>query len=194
MLKHRNKISGIIAVAAVALPMTVMAASTNIGATAEFLNAITFTNQTDMDFGVIEFTGVMAGADATIGTNGNIAYNIFAGSPTGTPGSVEILTGTAAELVDVYCSDSVTLEEAGGETIDLINIDVTLSTATAGPGAGNDCDDNTTAAIAGHSLTVGDVFVFGGQLDGDTASGSFTAGVYDTLTSADPIQVDVFYQ
>ncbi len=182
---------------AVVLPLSAIAATTNIDATATFLGAITLGNEVDMDFDTIEFSAAPAGGDtASLGTNGNITYaGNFSGAGTGIAGEVEVTAGTVGQTVEIFCDATATLAEAGGGTIDAVGIEVDFGAGSA-YGSGSGC--NGVAGAAADTLVLAgggaDVILLGGQIDGGTAAG-FVAGVYSTATAGgDDIQVDVFYQ
>jgi hypothetical protein len=175
---------------AVAMPLAVAtAATTNIDAVAKFVEAITLGNEVDMDFGQIEFSGAPgAGDTVTLTTAGGVTYaGVFDGGGAGTAGSVEVTVGTVGETVDVFCDNTATMTRTGGGSIGVDNIQVNVGAgAVACQGIGSAA---TTRVLAG-----GDVFTFGGRINGATAAG-FVAGDYSTANAGgDNIQIDVFYQ
>lgn len=179
--------------AAVVLPVTVVhAVSTNIDATAVFLNAITLT-PTNMDFGTIEFSAAPgAPADVvTLATDGTLTgggvFSPTAG--TGTPGLVTI-TATDTYTLEIECDATATLSNGAGADIQLDNINFVDTLGGAGTCAGiNGTADDTMVfnGVTNNTLT------FGGRLDGSTVT-AFVAGSYSTATGGDDIQVQVVYQ
>ena len=195
-MKVNKKFLALASVAAVALPVTVWAATTTIEATANFQTAITLGNEVNMDFSNVEFSAAPAGGDtASLGTDGAIAYaGNFGGAGTGTPGEVEITAGDVGATVEIFCDVGAIMAEAGGGTIDVVSVGVSM--APAAFGALSACNGTGGAAATTHVLAGGgaDVILLGGQIDGGTAVG-FVAGAYSTATAGgDDIQVDVFYQ
>ena len=201
-MKLKNKkIAGMLAVAAVALPAAVYAATDAVEVTAVFRTAITL-SVTDMDFGTIEFTTAGVGDTATMGVDGNISYGgSFSGSTSGTAGLVEVTAAETGATLDIFCETSATLAEPGGETIDLITVQAADADALGAPAACN----GLSPALAAVSIVEGagatDAFAIGGILDGSTTSGAgFVAAApatYSTTNTGqggDPITVEVLYQ
>lgn len=181
---------------AVALPVTVVsAATTNIDATAVFRAALALSGEVDMDFSDVDFVAPVAGGTVGLGTNGAIVYDgaVFSGAGTGTAGSVSI-TGTTGLTVDVECEVDATMGDGGGETIDVVSIEVDRLADVGASGTGTACAGIGSAAISFALAGGANVIRLGGVIDGDTASVGFGAGTYSTATGGDDIQIDVIYQ
>lgn len=193
-----NKIGYAFAISLLMTPSTLMAASTNIDATANFRAAITLGNEVDMDFGQIDYTGTPgAGDTVALGTDGNLTSGgNFSAGATGTAGSVDILTGTDGLTVDIFCDATATMTETGGGSIDVTSIEVATEGNETTSGAANACAGMGTAATS-MVLAVGgasDQITLGGTIDGATAA-SFVGGAYSTANAGgDDIQIDVVYQ
>ena len=203
MFSKNKKLLMLASAAVIALPVSVVsAASTNIDAVAVFLNAITLTPVNDMDFAVVEFSAAPAGGDtASLGTDGSIAYaGNFTGGGTGTAGQVNVATGSDGYVVEVFCDTTATMTEAGGQSIDVVGIEVMEEGGVLGAfGTANAC--NGIAGLAATTMTLdvsggtADDFYFGGQVDGATASVGFVPGSYSTANAGgDDVAIDVFYQ
>lgn len=195
-MRMTHKIVMLATVAAVAAPLMARAATTTIEATANFLNAITLANEVDMDFATVEFAAAPAGGDtASLGTDASITYaGNFSGAGTGTAGEVEITTGTVGQTVEIFCDATATLTNGAGADIDVLGIEATFTPGAYGTGSA--CNGVAGAAATTRVLAGGgaDVILFGGELDGATAT-AFVAGAYSTASAGgDNIQVDVFYQ
>ena len=196
MRKHSKKLMMLAATGIVAFPLAVNAASTTIDATARFLQTITLDNEVEMDFGTLEYTGTPGAPDTVIlATNGDITgAGIFVSNTgqTGTPGSVDIVTGTIAENVVVTCSDTATLAHSTGATIQLNNIEVATTAGAAGTGTA--CDGVGVNGMI-FALTGTDTLLFGGMLDGGITGGVWTDGTYaTTIGLGAAIDVEVVYQ
>lgn len=188
-----KKILGLAAIA-VALPMTVMAASTTIDATATFRQAITLGNEADMAFGTIDYVTPVAGADTvTMATDGTLTgAGNFSAAASGTAGSVDIVTGTDGLTVEVQCDTTATLTD-GTESIQVTGLEIATIDNLAATSA---CAGIGTPAMAFvlNSATNATIKV-GGVLDGSTASGGFAGGAFSTANGGgDNIQIDVIYQ
>lgn len=200
MKKFSNKFLALATAAAIAVPSVVIAATTNIDATANFLAAITLGNEVDMDFDVIEFAAAPAAGDnADLGTDGSIAYAAnFSGPGTGTAGSVDVTAGTDGNTVEVFCDTTATMTDGAGASIDVVSIEAAAEGAEAAFGAASACNGIAGAAATTMVLDIGtgtaDRFSFGGRIDGATAA-AFVAGAYSTANvGGDDIQINVFYQ
>ncbi|MEC9291580.1 MAG: hypothetical protein VX730_04180 [Pseudomonadota bacterium] len=186
--------------AAVSIAGGAYAATTNIDALATFVAAVTLGNEVDMDFSSVAFSAAptVAGDNVQLGTDGSIAYNgVFSVGISATPaaGEVEITAGSVGAVVDIECDTTATMGDGGGESINVINIEV--ATTPGAFGTGTACAGiGTPIAGGGYTLLGGgaDVLYFGGQIDGASASGGFGAGTYSSATGGDDIQVDVNYQ
>ncbi|MFH1158503.1 MAG: DUF4402 domain-containing protein [Pseudomonadota bacterium] len=180
---------------AVSLPVTaVVAATTNFDALASFASALTLDTEVPMDF-ANWYYGHAPGAGDTIalGTDASVTPSANFSTNGGVPvaGSVSV-HGVAAFPIEVTCSATATLAEAGGGTIDAVEIEVTDTAGGAAFGTGDACDPVTPVV---YNLVAGEaVLKFGGKLDGATAAG-FVTGAYSTATlGGSDIQVDVVYQ
>ncbi|GEM_PF-5657033 len=195
-MKIFNKKTLGLAAIALALPMTVMAASTTIEATASFREAITLGGEVDMAFGQVDYSGTPgAGDTVTMDLSGNLtSAGNFTGAATGTAGSVDIQTGTDGLTIEVQCDTTATLTDAAGsESIQVNNISVGTIDNLGSPSA---CAGTGSAAMT-FALSAGtnDTLKLGGVLDGNTASAGFGGGAYSTAnTSGDNIEVVVIYQ
>lgn len=187
--------------AILALPAAAGAQSANVPSNANFTAGVTLGNEQDFDFGTINFSGAPgAGDTVSLGTDGSQVFGggNFSGSATGTPGRVDVTAGNNGQVVEVFCDQSATLSNAGGtSSIDVVNIKVAPENATGSyAAAGQPC--NGVAGAPAHSFTLDlgvlDTFVFGGQIDAATVSGTL-GGDYSTQNpGGDDIQVNVFYQ
>ena len=196
MKTFNKKILGMAAVA-VALPMTVMAATTNLDVTTNFLQAITLGNEVNMDFGDIEYTTTtLTAADiVTLSPdNSMVAAGAFSSAATGTAGSVDVLTGQNGETLDVFCDATATMTDGASGSIDVTNIVVAAEDNLAVTSACNGVGGAATAAMS-FVLNVGtlDTIAVGGTIDGATAA-SFAGGAYSTASAGgDNIQIDIVY-
>ena len=185
------------AAAAIVLPVSVVsAATTTIDATATFRQAISLTPVADMAFGQIEFASAPAGGDtAALNTDGTMAYaGNFTGAATGTPGNVQINTGTDGEMVEVSCDATATMTDGSGASIQVTGIGIETEDNTGGT-TGTACAGTGTPSLT-FNLDLGNVdnLILGGTLDGSTAV-SFTGGSYSTANAGgDDIEVQVVYQ
>ncbi|MDD9900570.1 MAG: hypothetical protein OXT65_06290 [Alphaproteobacteria bacterium] len=188
--------------AVVAFPVTVVtAATTNIDATANFRAAITLSG-TAMDFDEIEYSAVPAAPADTVdlGTDASIAYNgVFSAGTGATPvaGDVTVTAGANGATLEVRCDATATMENASGNAIDVIAIEVAAENATGAFGTTNACNGIGGAAATTLVLNLGtlDSFKFGGQIDGDSQAGGTFGGAYSTATGGgDDIAVAVTYQ
>lgn len=190
-----KKILGLAAIA-VALPMSVMAATTTIEATATFREAITLGNEVDMQFGQVDFSGTPGSGDTvTMDVTGAMtsAGNFSAGT-TGTAGSVEIVTGTDGLTVDVRCDATATLTDGSTGSIQVTGITVAAENNLAAPATCNGTANTVLSFVLSNSDNANDEVKLGGVLDGATAA-SFVGGSYSTAnTGGDNIQVDIVYQ
>lgn len=197
MLKNK-KFLMLASAAVVALPVAMAsAATTNLDATATFLEAITLT-PTDMQFGTIEYSAA-PGAPADIvelGTDDSITAGGVFSSSGGTIAAGEVaITGTDGATLDVACEAGGTLAEAGGGTIALDSVEVTTNVGQGAFGTGNACT-GIGNVILSFVLDIGveDSLRVGGRLDGATTVG-FVAGAYSTANAGgDDVQIDVVYQ
>ncbi len=185
--------------AAVSIAGGAYAATTNIDALATFVAAVTLGNEVDMDFSSVAFSAAptVAGDNVQLGSDDSITYNgVFSVGISATPaaGEVEVTAGSVGATVDVECDASAQMGDGGGETIDVINIEVTDTPGAFG--TGNACGG--IGAVAMSRVLAGggaDVLYFGGQIDGSTATGGFPGtGTFSSATGGDDIQVDVNYQ
>lgn len=190
-----KKILGLAAIA-VALPMSVMAATTTIEATATFREAITLGNEVDMDFGQIDFTGTPAGGDTvTMAPDGTLTpAGNFSSAATGTAGSVEIVTGTDGLTVDVQCDTTATLTDGAGASIQVTGVTVAAEDNLGAPATCNGIGNTVLSFALDNSGGTRDEVKLGGVLDGNTAT-AFVGGSYSTANaSGDNIQIDIVYQ
>jgi len=196
----KNKLLALAATVAVILPISTASAVTlNIDAVATFLSAITLGNAVNMDFGTVAFSGAptVLADQANLGTDGSISYGgVLSGSPTGTPGSIEVTAGTDTNVVEVFCDATASMERVGGGVMGITSIEVVPIGSEGAFGTGNAC--NGTGGVAATTLTLGalasDTFVFGGRIDGSTAA-AFVAGDYSTaFAGGTNIKINVFYQ
>ncbi|MDD9900062.1 MAG: hypothetical protein OXT65_03700 [Alphaproteobacteria bacterium] len=174
-------------------------ATTNIDATSNLTAGVTLGNEQNIDFGDIDFSAAPgAGDTAAIGTDGNLVFaGNFTGGATGNVGRVDITAGNNGTTVEVFCETAATLSDGAGSTIDIASLEVVPEGSEAAFGAGNACNGLGGAAASSFVLNVGtlDTFVFGGQLDGNTAVGFGGGALYSTGNAGgDDIQVNVFYQ
>lgn len=205
-MKFRNtKFLMLATVAIVAFPVSVvMAASTNFNTTALFRAALTLA-ATDMDFSAVDYvSGDVTGGTVSIATDGTVTYDgaIFTAGAGAVPvpGLVDILTGQDGFLVDVSCDTTATMANALGDTINVVGLEVAEEGAEAAFGLASAC---AGVGVTSASMTVdigggtGDLFTFGGQIDGTTASSNpaFVGGAYSSVNAGgDDVQVDVVYQ
>ena len=149
-----------------------------------------------MEFGTLEYSATPdAGDTVTLATNGDITgIGVFDSNTglTGTPGSVDIVTGTAGENVIVTCSATATLAHSTGATIQLNNIEVATTAGAAG--TGTDCEGVGTNGLI-FALAGGETLLFGGTLDGGFLTGVWADGDYATSAAGGAaIDVQVVYQ
>ena len=175
---------------------TSLAVSTNMGATATFLSAITLT-PTPMNFGKILFGGAPTSADTvTLTTAGAVSFagsNFSSGGGTVAAGDVAI-TGTAANVLTVDCSTSGTLAQSPGAGRIAIN-SIKVANLSAAAGGGVACNGIGNSVLT-FTLNPGtdDHLRVGGKIDGATTT-SFAAGSYDTGASGGAnIIVNISYQ
>mgnify|MGYP003667721774 CR=1 FL=1 len=185
------------ALCAMAFPVTVHALNTSNDARVEFRQVLTLGNEVDMDFGTIFVAGTPgAGDTVNMGTNGLISYTGgFSGSGTGTAGKVDITAGTNSQTVNVFCDASATMTNGAGASINVTAIETVAEGSETSFGSGNACNGMGSVA-ASIVLNIGtlDTFVFGGRIDGATAT-SFTGGNFSTANAGgDDIRVDIIYQ
>ena len=165
-----------------------LAVDQDIGATADFIEAVSLANPVDMDFGTTEYApgfGTVITLDANGGTvSGTDTTNFTYGA--GTAGAIDI-NGTVGETVDISCETGGTLSD-GTNTLALGAAEVRIDgadTACAGLGA-------TPVAFV---LTSGTDTVNVGAAITVPAAGIQAAGTYNTSNaSGDPITVRVVYQ
>ncbi len=177
-----------------ALAGTAVALDQDVEAEAEFRAAITMTVNNDIDFttgtNLIEY-GSPTGSDfVTLATDGDIGVTgtEFSAPATGQVGDVTF-AGDGASSVDITCEVDATLEESGGATVTMDNIEFAIDTGTTAGGA-NACAGLGTSAVS-HTLDGTDALLIGGRLVGDA---TITDGVYSTTTgSGDPVTFRVVY-
>jgi hypothetical protein len=197
----KKKLFALFLIPLAAIPVGAFAATTTLDASAKFAAAITLT-PTAMNFGTVEYTGAPTGGTdtLTLGTNGATAngggvFSAAAGSTTRAAGIVTINTGTVGETVEVRCSAGGVIGNAGSDTINLTNVQVTDAAGTAAPGAGHACLGTGGAAATTLVLDGTDAFKFGAKIDGSTyAGGAWAGGTFSTTTHGTAISVDISYQ
>ena len=160
----------------------------DIGATAEFVEAVALVNPVDMDFGTTEYTagvGTVITLDANGGTvTGTDTTNFTYG--TGTAGAIDI-NGTVGETVDISCETGGTLSD-GTNTLALGDAEVRID------GADTACAGLGTTPVA-FVLTSGTDTLNIGAAITVPAAGILAAGTYDTASAGgDPVTVRVIYQ
>lgn len=154
-----------------------------VDASGVFRKDVSISSSTNMDFGVVEFSGTPGASErADMGTNGTISYaGTFTGSASGTPGSVTLSGVNNGTTLDVYCSQTATLKKAGGNSIDLTGIEVKPENARGAYGTGSACNGISGASAMTMTYTSGsnDQLYIGGRLNGSTISGTL-GGSYST--------------
>lgn len=146
-----------------------------------------------MDFGLIEVAGT-GNSRAELGTDGSVIYTAqFSGTGTGVPGST-VISGTTGLIVEIGCTKTGSLEEAGGDSILLRDVGVTMGNGNETSFAGlNSCRGLNKVEIT-HTLTgvsTQDTLKIGGALRG-------SINTYNTYSSATgggtPVTIRVLYQ
>lgn len=192
MITRKKEFLLMTAVAAVlAFPaVKAMAVTTNIDVSASFSSALSLDSEVDMAFAAWLYGGVpTAGDTITLGTDDSTTPSANFQFDAGTPAAGEFrVVGVGTFPVEITCDASVTLEEAGGGTIDVDSIEVT---PTAGAfGTGSACG----GAVEVFPLVAGErTFFLGGRINGATAV-AFVNGAYSTVTSGNPLDIAVVYQ
>jgi hypothetical protein len=200
-LKKHSKLKVLVLGAAVLLQVMlpigmVSATSTQVGATATFLSAITLT-PTNMQFGKITFGATPASGDkVTLTTAGAISYaGTFAagGSATIAAGDVAITASTGNTLV-VECSTTGVLAQSAGAGRITVNTIKIADTASAAGGGSACAGIGTTATTFSYVTGTDDHVKLGGVIDGSTQV-SFAAGSYSTSnTGGSAVNVNIYYQ
>lgn len=199
MKNMKQKVLMMATVALIALPVSLAtAASTNLHGKALFRIALTLSN-TDMDFSKIDYSAAPAVGDTvTLATNNaeTFAGGKFSAGTGAAPaaGTVTVTAGTVGQTVEISCTTTGVLSNAGNTST--IGIDNTEVTTGAGGAAG------TGTACAGVGVTPAtkvlagsDVFKFGGRINGATQTGVFSGGAYDTSNAGGTnMIVQVVYQ
>jgi hypothetical protein len=186
----------------VTLPFaSAFAGQANLDSHVHFRAAIVLSQTQQMEYGNVEYSAAPAGGDTVdLGTDGNIAYNgnFSAGSAAGAhlAGTVTVTAGQVGDTVEIRCDATAHMTEAGGESIDVVAMEVDTSGPGVAFGAGSPCAGSGAAGAATTLvLAGGDVLRFGGQIDGATASGAFNGGDFSTTNGGGvPAVVDVIYQ
>jgi hypothetical protein len=182
-----------------ALVGVVFAVEQEIEVAARMRIGLSFANAIDMNFTPgsehIDFYGT---PDPTadfvkLGTDGGITVDgtVFEPSAvTATPGSVDI-NSDGTSMVNISCSASARLEEAGGKfmTVDLVQ--VTMNTGTAYTAPDYTCLGTGTTPHP-YQLTGTDKIILGGRLVGK--ADVITAAYSTTVGTGTPITVQVLYQ
>jgi hypothetical protein len=140
--------------------------------------AQTLTKLTDMSFGMTDVAANPPNSTLQLGPNATITYGPnLQGSGSGTAASVQ-LAGTTGQTIELRCTASATLTRAGGGSMTLSPVKISLGTPQS-YGAATDCNGTTTTVITSTlSATSADNIVYmGGQLS--TGSGSI-GGTYST--------------
>lgn len=198
MFKNKKlRLLGLAAAAFVALPVAAYATTTAMHATATFYAAITLT-PTDMQFSKVDYSATpsLAGDFVRLGTNNAATYGGVFSAHTGAStaaGTVTVNTGTTGATVDIACSTTGVMADAGTGLISVTGTEVTTGAGGA-YGTGSACagtgTPSTTKVLAG-----GDVFKLGGQINGSTQAGAWVGGAYDTNSAGGTnISVQVTYQ
>lgn len=196
MKKYIRTMTGLAVVFSASLAL---AASENIDAVAEFETGISVGNEQHMAFNIVNYSAAPGAGDlVSLGTNGAITYGgaNFSGLGTGTPGRVDVTTGTNGLTVEVYCDTSATLSDGAAGRINAISLEVSPENSLGAYGTGQPCNGISGAPATNLILNTGvlDTFVLGGRLDGSTAI-NFGGGSFSTTNAGgDNVQVDVFYQ
>lgn len=169
------------------------AATDNVAATANFIQAIVLSNTVTMDFGDVGYTAaapaagdqIDLGADAAVAAGGNLS------TEGGTPLAGEMTIVASAANIDITCAATATLANSGGDTVTLNNISYGYN-ATPAFGAGTACDGSADTVL--HTGGTDTVSV-GARLDGSTYSGAnYVAGVHNTSNAGGaPIAFTVVY-
>lgn len=198
MTMNNKKMTLLATAALVALPLTAAHAllTANLDAAASFNSTLSIVNTTNMDFANWDYGhSPIAGDTIDLGTDSSVTPSAnFIQNGGVLAAGVATVTGVSTFPIEVRCDTSAKLAEAGGVTIDVVNIKVTDGAGAAYP-AGDVC---AIAVPVIYNLVAGSaVLKFGGRIDGATASGAFPAGAVVFNTSigvGDDIQVDVVYQ
>lgn len=170
----------------------------NVDAFAVFNKDVAITGTTDMDFGIVNYTGTPGpGDEARMGTNGSIGYTGgFNGTGSGTSGRVELSGVPNGTTLEVYCSNAAVLSNGMGSSIQLTDIEVAREGRLRNFGSNPTCNGLTGAAAMTYSFRSGtrDEIFFGGRLDGGTMTGS-AGGNYSTANAGgSPIDAVVVIQ
>ena len=172
-----------------------IAVTTDVDAQANFIEALQATTAQDINFGDVGFVAASAptaGDAMNLGTDGNVAGagNLSAEGGTVTAGQVTVSGSGAA--IDVTCNATALLQEIGGETITMNNIQWDLNGTSAFGSAGFTCSGAAETNVA---VTGTDTLNIGGTLDGSTYSGAnYVAGVHSTtIGSGTAITFDITY-
>lgn len=184
MFKISMKLPVLVAMAGLVAGVAI-AADQDVEVLATMRQAISLTKNLDVDFSSvdpIDFTGTPAGTDfVQLGSNGAITYAgaAFSGPSTGQAGDVDI-NGDGTSGVDISCTATATLAEAGGATITANQMQISMNTGDAFGSADYTCAGLGTTPHS-YTLTGTDTILMGGRLVGN---GTIIAGAYSTATGA----------
>lgn len=173
------------------------AADQNVDVLASFRQALTLTKNQDVDFTpgatFIDFAGTPAGTDlVNLATNNAITYGgvAFSGPATGQAGDISI-SGDGASAVNISCTTGATLAEAGGATVSVNAMEISMNTGDAFGAADDTCAGLGTSPLS-HTLDGTDVILLGGRVVGN---GTIITAAYSTATAGGtPATVRVVYQ
>lgn len=181
--------------AGAAVTSEVHAASTDVDAQANLIQALTATTNNNVDFGDVGFTAAAPGAGDQIdlGSDGSVTAGGNLSTEGGTPAAGQVGLSGSGAAVDVTCSATATLEEVGGDSITMNSIEWELNGTAVFGSAGHTCTGGAETNIA---VTGTDLLNIGGRLDGSTYSNAsnYTTGVHSTTVgSGSPINFTITY-
>lgn len=179
---------------------TVWAVQQDIDVSARMRIGLSFANKVDMDFtpgtGHIDFYGtpdpttdfVKLGTDGAISVDGTVFQP---SALTATPGSVDI-NSDGVSSVFISCTTGATLAEAGGKTMSVDQLQITMNTGTAFTAPDYTCDGLASVTPYSYTLTGTDKVILGGRLVGPA---DVITALYSTTTAGGtPATVRVIYQ
>lgn len=160
-----------------------------------FAQSVQMTSDSNLSFGLIEFSIASHQGELTVGTNGGVTLS---GSGLyyqdgAVPAQITI-TGNSG-VVEIKCESTATLA-ANGSTLEITDIDAALNTG-APPGAGQDCNGvagaNPDAIVADLGAEPNPRIFFGGKLN--ILSGSLSGGeTYNTSSGGNPLTISATFQ
>jgi hypothetical protein len=175
--------------ALIASNQAALAADRDIGASANFRGAITFTNVVDMAYGMVEYSAAAAN-NITLDPNGGTITcsntTDYVCPATGTAGSADI-NGATGQIVNISCETTGIVSD-GTNTIPLNTAKVRINGATS------TCAGLGTSPVS-YTMVAGADTLKVGALLAIPSAGILADGAYTTaLAGGDPVTVRVVYQ